>query len=82
MLVMFAAITAIFADSEPVWIVPLVLHGCIVAPFAGSASKGNDDSIVFLCQCPNSLNSFPSGIKMKEANCPVLLPRSPAVWAP
>ena len=57
MFVVFAAITAIFLDRKPIRVVLFVLHGCIVAPFARSASQGDNDSIVLFSQFPLLLSS-------------------------
>jgi hypothetical protein len=45
--VLFAP-TAVFRDIQSVWIVFLVLHGCVIATFAIATSQGEYDSIVFL----------------------------------
>jgi hypothetical protein len=45
--VLFAP-TAVFRDIQSVWIVFLVLHGCVIATFAIATSQGEYDSIVFI----------------------------------
>jgi hypothetical protein len=63
MLCVFAAIATIFLYSQPIRIILFVLHGCVIASFASTASKRNDHSVVFLSQCPNSLNAFQSALR-------------------
>jgi hypothetical protein len=42
------AVTAVLADSKPIWIVLLVFHGCVIATLTIATSHCEDDAVVFL----------------------------------
>jgi hypothetical protein len=53
-LLVLPAITAVLLDVEPVRVILLVFHGCVVAAFATATCQGDDDPVVLLSHGPNS----------------------------
>lgn len=65
MLNVLLAITAVLTDVKSVGIVLLIFHGCVVASFASSTSKRDDDAVVLLGQ---GLNSYACNLRTFSAS--------------
>jgi hypothetical protein len=50
---------AVLLDAQSIRVILLIFHGRVVASFARAARQGDDDSVVLLSHCSNSLKAPP-----------------------